>query len=105
MIVTNYITHPNYVNWIKYFVCKVLKQADIQPSNVVISCVSFSGLIYINVDSIEYRIIILNSEPVKYDCYGKSCCENILYELYIMVSDELGSHAEEFHNVNLVIYL
>lgn len=93
------------VNTMNVRIAKVLKQADIQHSNVVISCVSFSGLIYINVDSIEYRIIILNSEPVKYDCYGKSCCENISYELYIMVSDELGSHAEEFHNGNLVIYL
>ena len=105
MTVTNYITHPNYVNWIKYFVCKVLEHVDIQPSNVVISCVSFSGLIYINVDSIEYRIIILNSEPVKYNYHGKSCCNNLSYELYKMVEDEIGSHAEEFHNGNLEIYL
>ena len=105
MTVTYYVTNPCYVNWIKDFVCKVLKQANIQPSNVVISCVSFSGLIHINVDSIEYRIAILNSVLANYNCYGKSCRENISYELYIMAPDKLGSHAEEIHNGNLVIYL
>ena len=105
MPVTNYITRLDYVNWIEYFVCKVLEQADIQSNNVVISCVSFSGLIHINVDSIEYCIIILNSEPVKYDCYRKNCYDNLSYELYKMVEDEIGSHAEEFHNGNVEIYL
>lgn len=105
MIVTNYITRSDYGDWIEYFVCKVLEQAGIQPSNVVISCISFSGLIHIDVDSIEYRIIILNSEPIKYNYHGKSCCDNLSYELYKMVEDEIGSHAEKFHNGNLEIYL
>lgn len=105
MAITNYITRPDCVNWIEYFVCKVLEEADIHFNNVIIIEISFSEKIHIKVDNIKYFIIILNSEPVKYDCNGKSCCNNISYELYKMVPDELGSHSEKFHNGNFEIYL
>ena len=85
--------------------CLELEVSGMAITNYIIIEISFSEKIHIKVDNIKYFIIILNSEPVKYDCNGKSCCNNISYELYKMVPDELGSHSEKFHNGNFEIYL
>ena len=42
MVITNYITRPDCVNWIECFVCKVLEEADIHFNNVIIIEISFS---------------------------------------------------------------
>ena len=94
MAVINYITRPDYINWIEKFICKVLEHADIHFSNVIIDSISFNGIIYINVDNIQYYIMILNSKSIKYDDYSNSCYKNISYELYRMTEDEIGSHGE-----------
>lgn len=46
MAVLNKVTDPDYIQWIEYFVCKVLEHADIRFENVVIEDIEFSKRVF-----------------------------------------------------------
>ena len=103
MAVLNKVTDPDYIQWIEYFVCKVLEHADIRFENVVIDDIEFDKRIFIIVDGDEYDIRTWNFKPIAQDCYGKTCCENVSYTLLKMVEDSTGAHGEDVSEGNLEI--
>lgn len=83
MSVINKVTDDNYVKWVEEFVCKVLKNANIEFNTVEIEDVEPDKRIFIKVDGIDYIVRTWNFHLVGTDMQGIPCCELVDYSLFI----------------------
>lgn len=103
MKIVNKINDPNYIQWIKKFVTRVMTKSKLPFGEVIIDDIDDKH-IYLNVDGEEYDIRIWNYRPVKKDKEDYPCAEMVDYTLFHMIDDSDGSgHGEEICNGSLRI--
>ena len=94
MNIINKVTDENYTQWIEKFVARILKNAHIKYSKVVIDDIEPNKRVFLLVDDNEYTIRTWNYHVIKCDKNGIPCAENVEYTLYVMVEDDSGAYGE-----------
>lgn len=102
--VTDNVKNEAYTQWIEGFVRNVIREANIDCSEVIITDIEESKRIFLLIDGKEYDIRTWSYLPLDQDKEGRTFSETVMYTLYRIIPDKDGSHGEDILDSECNIY-